>query len=112
MTDPREITVFVPGTTYAVPRYLIDDEGIHDNGTERIMFVKGNKNDPETFRQDGIMTESLLMVCKDYLESVNVGDLKTDYTTNAIAGIQTALDQIKARADDRKARNVQQTYQK
>lgn len=115
MKDPREVEVVIPGALYTVPVYNVDNEGIHSNDeyedcpNKEIGFCKGVKNDENKLRQTGVLTESLLTVCKLYLEEVNTGELKTKFTDRMLAGIQLALDAAQARIDDRNERGVNQT---
>lgn len=113
MKDLTEVKAKVAGATYLCHRYKVGGEGLEDvDGAFEIQFVKGAKNDPNVFSQEGVVTESLLTVCKRYLEDVNIGDLKNEYTTNAIAHIEAALKKLQQRAEDRKNRSVQNTYKK
>lgn len=106
------IDVIVPGATYKVPTYKIDDDGIIDGSGIEILFCKGNKQDPSVLRQEGVFTETLLQTAKQYLEFVNVGEMSTRETSTAITKIDEALMWLNKRAEDRKLREVQGTYQK
>lgn len=59
-----------------------------------------------------MFTETLIKVAKTYLESVNVGPMSTRETSMAITKLDEALMWIVKRAEDRKLRGVQSTYQK
>lgn len=106
------IDVIVPGATYKVPTYKVDDDGIIDGSGIEIIFCKGNKQDPSVLRQEGVFTETLLQTAKQYLEFVNVGEMSTRETSTAITKIDEALMWLNKRAEDRKLREVQGTYQK
>ena len=110
MKNPKSIEVVKEGATYLIPTYQITNDGVKDSEPFELKFCKGNKDDDDMFRQTGFFTESLLSVCKLYLESVNVGEMKTEYTTEAIKNIQLALMWINQRAQDRIDRNIQSTY--
>lgn len=110
MKNPKQIEVVREGATYIIPTYEIINNGVKDSTPFELKFCKGSKDDDDMFRQSGFFTESLLSVCKHYLESVNVGDMKTEYTTEAIKNIQLALMWLNQRTQDRIDRQVQNTY--
>jgi hypothetical protein len=112
MKDPRIVEVIREGATYKVPTFVVSPEGIIDGQGIEIVFCKGNKEDPEAFNQEGVFTETLVQTAKEYLESVNKGDLATRETSMVITKLDEALMWIGKRADDRKRRNVQGTYNK
>lgn len=112
MKDPKQIEVLREKSTYLVPIFQVTNEGLEDFSEIEIRFCKGNKADPEAFRQPGLFTETLIAAAKKYLEENNVGELENEHGTKAIGHLQSALDEIQARADERKARGVQGTYQK
>lgn len=112
MKNPKQIKAVIEGATYNVPTYLVNNEGIQDGVGATIVFCKGNKEDASALRQEGFFTETLIEVAKQYLESVNKHPLATRETSMAITKLDEALMWIQKRADDRKARNVQTTYQK
>ncbi len=112
MKNPKLIETIIEGATYKVPTYKVDDDGVVDCKGVEIEFCKGNKQDPSVLRQEGIFTESLLQTAKQYLESVNVGQLASRETSMAITKIDEALMWLNKRAEDRKLREVQGTYQK
>lgn len=112
MKNPKEIEAVAEGATYIAPIYRITDEGLEDYGQRIIQFVKGDKSNDKMHRQYGFMTESLLQVCKQYLEDVQKGHLADPYTRTAIKHIDEALYQLELRQKDRKERKVNQTYQK
>lgn len=93
-----------------IPTYKVAEAQIVDGSGLEISFCKGDKQNPEVFRQEGVFTESLLQASKEYLESVNVGELSTRETSMAITKIDEALMWLKKRADDRELRGVQGTY--
>lgn len=111
-TNPREIKIVVPKSTYVIPCFKITNDGIKDSLPTTLFFCKGNKADETIFRQDGIFTETLIQVCIEYLKENNVGDLENEHTTNAIAHLETALYKLDQRVKDRINRGVQQTYNK
>jgi hypothetical protein len=112
MKNPKEIKTIVAGATYEVPTYLVNDAGLVDGDGAIISFCKGDRNNPEIQRQEGFFTETLIQVAKEYLESVNVGQLATRETSMAITKLDEALMWIQKRAEDRQRRSVQGTYQK
>lgn len=112
MTDPQEVVVVEPKSTYEIPAYMVTNDGMQDAGTWRIEFCKGNKADEAVPRQVGVFTESLIAAAKKYLEENNVGDLATRETSMAITKLDEALLWIGKRAADRQRRGVQGTYQK
>lgn len=93
-----------------IPTYKVTDEGIEDGEGAIVNLCRGNKLDAEVPRQEGVFTETLLQVCKEYLEGVNKGPLATRETSMAITKIDEALLWIGKRAEDRKLREVQGTY--
>lgn len=110
MKNPRQIEVIKEGAIYLLPTFEVTNEGIVDGLGSTIHFCKGSTNDENIFRQEGMFTESLLTVVKLYLESVNVGEMKTEYTTEAIKNIQLALMWIDQRRIDREKNNTLGTY--
>ena len=114
MKNPRSIETNGPDNlwSYYVPTYRVDNDGIKDGAGAIIDLCRGNKQDENAPRQEGLFTETLLQVCKQYLEGVNKGDLASRETSMAITKIDEALMWIQKRADDRKLREVQGTYQK
>jgi len=113
MLNPKEIRTAREGAAYFVPFYKITSEGLTDADRSPcpFHFVKGNREDETAFRQEGFVTETLLAVCKKYLEDNNVGHLKSEETSSAIMFIEKAIECIDARAAKRKAAGVQGTYQ-
>lgn len=112
MKNPKEIQEIIPGATYSIPVYKVTDNGLEDSHDDTIQFCKGNKNDSNVFRQEGVFTETIIYVAKRYLESVNVGELCSNETTIAIQKLDEALMWLNKRAEDRKLRNVQGSYEK
>jgi hypothetical protein len=112
MKHPRVIEAVMPGATYNVPTYKVTENGIEDGTGAYIFLCKGNKDDDKVFRQEGMFTETLLQVALEYLQSVNVGELASRDTSIAITHIEDALLRLGKRAEDRKIRGVQSTYQK
>jgi len=112
MKNPRLIETVIEGATYKVPTFKVSNEGIEDGSGIDIVFCKGNKEDETILRQEGLFTETLIQTAKQYLESVNVGAMSTRETSMVITKLDEALMWIQKRADDRKLRGVQGTYQK
>ena len=112
MKNPKEIEVVLPGAIYAVPTFVVADEGIIDGEGKLIYFCKGDKSNPEAFRQEGLFVETLIQLCKESLEYVNTGNLATRETAMAITKLDEALMWLNKRSEDRKLRAVQGTYQK
>jgi hypothetical protein len=112
MKNPKSLEVIIEGATYRVPTYKVTNEGIQDGAGIDIVFCKGNKEDAAALRQEGVFTETLIQTAKEYLESVNVGPMSTRETSMVITKLDEALMWINKRAEDRKLRGVQATYQK
>lgn len=112
MLNPRQLNAIIPGATYGVPTFVITDGGIEDGEGVAIKFCKGNKDDASFLRQEGVFTETLIQLAKEYLETVNVGELASRDTSMAITKLDEALMWIGKRAEDRKLRGVQASYQK
>lgn len=112
MKNPKLIETIIEGATYKVPTFKVTNEGIEDGDGIEVVFCKGNKEDENTFRQEGVFTETLIQTAKQYLESVNVGPMSTRETSMVITKLDEALMWIQKRAEDRKLRGVQATYQK
>lgn len=112
MKNPRLLETIIEGATYSVPTFVVTNEGIEDGAGVNITFCKGNKEDENVLRQEGVFTETLIQTAKQYLESVNVGPMTTRETSMVITKLDEALMWIQKRADDRKLRGVQATYQK
>jgi hypothetical protein len=98
--------------TYQVPTFKVTDNGLEDGEGFLLKFCKGDKSNPEVFRQEGFFTETLLEACAQYLRDNNVGDLQSRDTSIAITAIEDAILRLGKRAEDRKMRGVQGTYQK
>lgn len=112
MKNPKVIETVIEGASYKVPTYLITNEGIQDGEGIQIIFCKGNKEDDSILRQEGIFTETLIQTAKQYLESVNIGEMATRETSMVITKLDEALMWINKRSEDRKLREVQGTYKK
>lgn len=112
MHNPKAIKVVIPAATYMLPTYVVTNEGIQDGTGVAMQFCKGNKADETAYRQEGVFTESLIQLAKQHLEAVNVGELATRETSVAITKLDEALMWLNKRAEDRKLREVQGTYQK
>lgn len=103
------IKVVEPGSTYKLSIYTIDESGLKEIDELDIKFLKGIKGN---VRQQGIITVDVLSLALDYLETVNVGDLRTRETSLAITKIEEAMMWLKKRRDDREKRGVLNTYKK
>lgn len=112
MKNPKQIEEIIKGATYKVPTFKVTDNGIEDGDGIDIVFCKGNKENASALRQEGVFTETLIQTAKQYLESVNVGEMATRETSMVITKLDEALMWINKRAEDRKLRGVQATYQK
>lgn len=112
MKHPQIITTVVERATYSVPVYRVTNDGLVDAGDQVIEFCKGNREDESIPRQLGYFTETLIATAKKYLEENNVGDLASRETSTAITKLDEALMWLNKRAEDRKLRGVQGTYQK
>jgi len=111
MRNPRIIEK-LDNWTYSVPLYNVTNEGIEDSTKMIVSLCRGNRKDESIPRQEGMFTETLLQICLEYLQGVNVGELANRDTSIAITHIEDALMRINKRAEDRKLRGVQVTYQK
>lgn len=112
MKNPKQIETVVNGATYKIPTYKVTDDGIQDGDGLEMFFCKGAKDTLAIPRQEGVFTETLIQLAKEYLESVNYGTLTTKETTMAIDKLDEALMWINKRSEDRKLRGVQATYKK
>lgn len=112
MKDPRIIESLINGALYSVPTYKVTNEGIEDGEGLEIAFCKGNRQNENDLRQEGLFTETLIQVAKEYLEAVNVGEMATRETSMVITKLDEALMWINKRSEDRKRRGVQASYQK
>jgi hypothetical protein len=112
MKNPKLIETVIEGAIYKVPTFKVTNEGIEDGIGIEIVFCKGNKEDESLLRQEGLFSETLIQTVKQYLESVNVGQMATRETSMAITKLDEALMWINKRAEDRKLREVQGTYKK
>lgn len=110
MKEPKVIETIEAGVTYKIPSYTVTNEGIVDAEPVEVKFCKGDKSDETKFRQTGVFTESILQAAKEYLESVNKEALASRETSMAITKIDEALMWLAKRGEDRRIRNVQQTY--
>jgi len=108
---PQKIETVTAKATYTVPVYEVIDGGFQET-FEPLTFCKGDKSNPDIYRQKGYFTETLIAVAKRYLEENNVGEMATRETSMAITKLDEALLWIGKRASDRAARGVQGTYQK
>ncbi len=109
---PQIIETVIAGATYKVPTYVVTNEGIQDGSGITITFCKGNKGDETALRQEGVFSETLIKAVKTFLETVNVGEMASVETSTAIAKLDESIFWIGKRAEDRKLRGVQGTYQK
>jgi len=112
MKNPRIIKEIITGASYAIPTYKITELGVEDGSGMNIIFCKGDKEDSTVLRQEGVFTETLIQVAKQYLENVNIGPMSTRETSMVITKLDEALMWINKRSEDRILRGVQSTYQK
>ena len=112
MNNPKNLEEVKAGAIYNIPTYKVTDEGMVDGDGITINFCKGDKSNPDTFRQEGVFSETLIQVVKQYLENVNVGEMCTRETSMVITKLDEALMWIDKRSNDRALRNVQGTYKK
>jgi hypothetical protein len=114
MKNPKIISTLEKDNIWLfdVPTFMVTNEGIQDGDGAIIKLCRGDKSDESKPRQEGVFTETLLMVCLTYLQGVNKGDLANRDTSIAITHIEDALLRLGKRAEDRKLREVQGTYQK
>lgn len=98
----------VSSHAYEIPVFEVSKEGLVQVGTDTVQFCKGSKDTPV---HPGFITETLIKVLVDHLESVNEV-VPSDYTTAMIAHLRIALEIADERIKDREARGVLQTYQK
>ena len=112
MINPKQIDILKEGVSYIVPIYAITNEGAKDSEPYILNMAKGDKSDESKFRQTGFFTESLIQVAIVHLKAVNQGELTTRETSLAITKLEEALMWLNARAEDRKLRNVEMTYNK
>lgn len=109
MKNPLEVEVLVPGATYELPTFKVGDKGLEDAGHLVLYFCKGRKNKPDDLRQQGVLTDSVVVALLKYLEENNVGNLKSEFTDKQIEALKEVLNQSQLRAADRIKREVQQT---
>lgn len=112
MKNPKVLQEIVKGATYYIPTYKITNEGMQDGEGLTFHFCKGNKEDDKILRQEGVFTETLVKLAKEYLEAVNVGEMSTRETSMVITKLDEALMWIDKRSQDRILRDVQGTYKK
>lgn len=107
MIDQKQITR-LSSHTYKLPVFKVGRDGLIHTSFETIQFCKGSKDAPV---HPGFITETLIQLCVDHLESVNE-IVPSDYTTGMITHLKTALEIADERIKDREKRGVLQTYQK
>lgn len=112
MKNPKIVQPLHEGATYALPTYKVIDGQMTDGEGMHLKFCKGDKSNSSIFRQEGVFTETLIQVSKQYLESVNKGEMATRETSMAITKLDEALMWIDKRRQDRELRGVAETYQK
>ncbi len=114
MRDPQIIEDVTPenavAASYKVPTFKVTENGIEDGNGLIINFCKGDKSNPEVFRQEGLFSETLIKVVKTYLEAVNIGPTFCRENSIAITKLDETLMWLEKRANDRKRREVQGTY--
>lgn len=101
---------------YTIPLYSVEKgKGIVLQEQKLIVpFVRGSKVEGENIfpKQDGVLVEQLLEVCRQHLVSVNVGQLASRETSLAITGIEEAMLRLYQREYNRKKAGTLGTYQK
>jgi hypothetical protein len=107
MVNPKTITR-LSSHTYELPVFQVTQNGLEAIEPVVIQFCKGSKDAPV---HPGFITESLIQLCVEHLESVN-DVVPSDHTTAMIAHLRIALEIADERIKDREARGVLQTYQK
>jgi hypothetical protein len=114
MKDPQIIEDITPenaiAASYKVPTFKVTENGIEDGDGFIINFCKGDKSNPEVFRQEGFFSETLIKIVKTYLETVNAGTTFCRENSIAITKLDEALMWLDKRSADRKRREVQGTY--
>lgn len=100
------------GSYYKLPVFKIDESGlIKTNDNVEIKFVKGNKADANTFRQEGIQMEDLLSMALHNLTALNE-NLPNEFTSRAIEHLRSACMELANRTKDREDRGVNASYEK
>lgn len=114
MKNPRVIITEGPDNvwTFHIPTFKVTNNGLEDGEGMTLHLCRGDRSDESKPRQEGVFTETILQVCLEYLQGVNKGELANRDTAIAITAIEDALFRIGKRAEDRKLREVQGTYQK
>jgi len=107
MINPKQITR-LSSHTYEIPIFEVTKNGLWLAGSQEITFCKGSKDAPV---HPGFITETLIQLLVEHLESVNE-IVPSDHTTVMIAHLRTALEIADERIKDREVRGVLQTYQK
>ena len=112
MRNPRAIVEQEAGYDYLLPLYEVTDEGVKYYSEHRLLFCRGDKSDALKPRQHGFFVESLIETCVRRLHTVNVGELATENTNDAIFHLDMAMQLLGKRSNDRLERQVEGTYQK
>ncbi len=101
---------------YKVPLYSVEEGKGIVLQEERLLidFVRGSKIDGENIlpKQNGVLVEQLLEVCRQHLVSVNVGQLASRETSLAITSLEECMLRLSQRELNRKKANTLGTYQK
>lgn len=100
------------GAIYTLPIYGVNENGLTLKGQQIINFVKGSKDDKSIYRQDGIISEDLVKVLLHYIQTVNVGDLKSVYGDEQEFHLKKILESIENRKNKRISEGTFQTYKK
>lgn len=98
--------------------YTLKEMGVGGTGLKltgkviSIPLVRGSKIEGENKidKQDGVLPEQLLTVCKAYLEAVNVGDFRNRNTAIAITKLEEALMWLNKRTEERRKKGILGTY--
>ncbi len=109
MKDPKSFGVVRQGATLLIPTYKVEDGGIVDGQGLELRFCKGDKSDPNVFRQEGVFTETLIQAAWVQLQQVNVGYMRSINNDVAISLLAEALKFLDKRKEDRESRGVHTT---
>lgn len=120
----RNFITVEPGTTYRLPKYQITDNGLEEailvesmedsinisKNCLDVSFVRGDKNNRDVPRVDGIVHETLLaMMIADLKYKNNL--VPNRHTSIAITHLEDALFRLEEREIERKINGTLGTYQ-
>lgn len=106
-----QIETIKKGAAYRVPFHKVTDNGLELVRAVPFHFVKGDKSNPNIFRQEGFTSEALLLTLIQHLEDVSEGDMRDGETQDALDYLRSALYELRKRAERRKAAGVLGTNQ-